>query len=1145
MPTTTSSGAKKINSNDNWREIFGCHNDTCDAIDTLNNNKMTKPTNAGTQNQILRNDGNGGSEWGNAISQQEIDTAVTTWLNENVPTGTTVVVDQSLSVSNAAADAKVTGDELSALKEDVSVTSPYTSLWSNGGITSSTGVNTTSTVRIRSSYIPSWIKSVTPSNGYKICIFAYNKTTNAFVGIWNGSTYATGSMIWFSTSVDLTEIMATYKVRVVGSLTSETSIDVSSADNFVFESMTDASLSKSGKAADAKIVGEKISSVVSEETQSYTNYESVWTKGFLNSTGGIELSSSFRTTDYIDIIENTKIKYKVDEYNNTYMMAFYDATKTFISGVQVTSTGMYEEELSTYPSGTRYIRITLFVVDDQYPDTDQYITIINSNISKNAAEINSIKTQISGIELDLNDKLDAPSTAGSVGQILVNGETGLIWENRGDIVNSTVTIAGSEIATGVSNGYVNGETGERVSSGAGRYTDYIAIPEYTVNVAGKAFLYDVYGVAFYTSGKVYISGYSGNDASSSSVTTPQPFSLVPPAGAAYMCWSLNAEFSTLPSDFTVTFSTRKTVLQEINIIEDDISDLENEIASKMDEPAAGVAGNVLMLDGNLNPVWGNPSVETDITITYTGSQVALNETHGYINATNGAFVSSGAGTSTDYFAIPSDNGGTVRGKAYLSSTYGIAFYDVAQHYISGVTSETSGDQLFNVQIPETAKYMRWSVITESETIPDVFAVTFVVPKQDNIKNVSSDINVIEKYYLDATTGEMIGSSSWVTTDYINVTPAKKFSIQASLYNTCGIAFYDAAKNYVSGISGNSPGRTSTITSVTVKGTIPDGVHYIKSTLYTDNNSYNFYPLLFDYNEDTNNIIEYVNGSAENGTHNILILGDSYSRTKYWIDGLCSGLNVAEVVNLGVTSATVKDRYADRTTYPYTDRPTSAGTGNQNTLASQVAKLKRLITGTDLDTGEVQIYTDHSPDIVVIEGGMNDTPDSSAKEEAYPQQFIVKTTNVYYKNAAGTIVQGDYHIKPDIETIDRTSFAGAYRYIIEEILTLFPNAQIFITTASRFNYFVDNPQYYDTIAAQQIKCARYCAATVIDWNGEGNISTIVDCPHGSGTQEDPYTVYGGTLNTYDGLHPNARGGRIYGRLAANVIKQRFANIGQTG
>ena len=38
MPTTTSSGAKKINNNDNWREIFDCHNDTCDAIDTLNSN---------------------------------------------------------------------------------------------------------------------------------------------------------------------------------------------------------------------------------------------------------------------------------------------------------------------------------------------------------------------------------------------------------------------------------------------------------------------------------------------------------------------------------------------------------------------------------------------------------------------------------------------------------------------------------------------------------------------------------------------------------------------------------------------------------------------------------------------------------------------------------------------------------------------------------------------------------------------------------------------------------------------------------------------------------------------------------------------------------------------------------------------------
>ena len=45
---------------------------------------------------------------------------VTAWLNENVdPVGSAVVVDASLSISGAAADAKVTGDEISNLKSDL------------------------------------------------------------------------------------------------------------------------------------------------------------------------------------------------------------------------------------------------------------------------------------------------------------------------------------------------------------------------------------------------------------------------------------------------------------------------------------------------------------------------------------------------------------------------------------------------------------------------------------------------------------------------------------------------------------------------------------------------------------------------------------------------------------------------------------------------------------------------------------------------------------------------------------------------------------------------------------------------------------------------------------------------------------------
>lgn len=55
-----------------------------------------------------------------ALAKEQIPTSVTNWLNKNVtPTGSTVVVDKSLSIEGAAADAKTTGDKLNSLNQDL------------------------------------------------------------------------------------------------------------------------------------------------------------------------------------------------------------------------------------------------------------------------------------------------------------------------------------------------------------------------------------------------------------------------------------------------------------------------------------------------------------------------------------------------------------------------------------------------------------------------------------------------------------------------------------------------------------------------------------------------------------------------------------------------------------------------------------------------------------------------------------------------------------------------------------------------------------------------------------------------------------------------------------------------------------------
>ena len=110
-------------------------------------------------------------------------------------------------------------------------------MWENGGIYGGNGtLNNDSTTRIRSKiYIP-FTNRVKPLPGYKIAVFAYSG--GSYVGGWDGSSFQT-VYTWFTDEIDISSISKAYDIKLVGGLTSDADMTVSSAGNFLF-GITDA-----------------------------------------------------------------------------------------------------------------------------------------------------------------------------------------------------------------------------------------------------------------------------------------------------------------------------------------------------------------------------------------------------------------------------------------------------------------------------------------------------------------------------------------------------------------------------------------------------------------------------------------------------------------------------------------------------------------------------------------------------------------------------------------------------------------------------------------------------------------------------------------------------------------------------------------
>ena len=104
--------------NNNMDIIDGVLNDHETGISSLNERL---PDSNGTADQILRSNGDGTTRWDDAATEEEIGSAVSAWLDEHATQSETYIeVEDTLSVSGAAADSKKTGDEIRGIKTAVS-----------------------------------------------------------------------------------------------------------------------------------------------------------------------------------------------------------------------------------------------------------------------------------------------------------------------------------------------------------------------------------------------------------------------------------------------------------------------------------------------------------------------------------------------------------------------------------------------------------------------------------------------------------------------------------------------------------------------------------------------------------------------------------------------------------------------------------------------------------------------------------------------------------------------------------------------------------------------------------------------------------------------------------------------------------------
>ena len=323
----------------------------------------------------------------------QIPSQVTGWLNENVtPVGSAVVVDSSLTVSGAAADAKVTGRKIKCAENSVIYSLNHKNLsdWEKSSYDTATGAKISSQnyITIDEFFtINDGIDYVECDEGYLFLPRAWDDESN-YLGTLqtDGSFSKTGTNYALVSKFFLSEY-PNYKMKFPMRLDpTSSSIDVTDGIHFFFCYFTDEELKTKYKAADAKATGDNFNLLSNSMCK---NLATSFENGLIHTDGSFGATDTFRSTDYIDVSGMTGVYYTrihTRSSSTNWCMCFYDASKTAISDAYeypVVSSSVETSCLSylAVPSGAKYARFTTYassVSGFVVYDAEKYISYLKT-----------------------------------------------------------------------------------------------------------------------------------------------------------------------------------------------------------------------------------------------------------------------------------------------------------------------------------------------------------------------------------------------------------------------------------------------------------------------------------------------------------------------------------------------------------------------------------------------------------------------------------------------------------------------------------------------------------------------------------------------------------------------------------------------